>query len=198
MKQFIVLPFVALMLVACNQTEAEPAAEQSSSMSDTMQASSVSEMTKEETLTFVGKSTLIDHDGGFENYTVATTLAHTQPFTDAQIDITIDTTSIYSDNEGLTGHLNAEDFFDTANYPEAMFSSTSIIETPGTNQYLITGDLTIKGITAEVESTAEVEDGYVTVWAEVPRKTFNVGNDAYGEKLLAEMIPVTLVYQLEQ
>lgn len=194
--KYYVLPLV-VALAACSNTPAPTTDEVMSSSSEAMvEVSSSSEATVENSLTFLGKSTLVDHPGGFTDFTVDVSAAEGAPFTEATMTVTIDTTSIYSDSDGLTGHLNKDDFFDTAKFPEAKFVSTKIEET-GVNTYTVTGDLTLKGATKQVMGTATVASGVMTVNAELPRKEFGVGNDAYGEKLLAEMIPVTLVYQMQ-
>ncbi len=56
--------------------------------------------------------------------------------------------------EKLEGHLNAEDFFNTAAYPMATFKVTSTSGS-GTSTS-ITGDLTIKGITKSITFPANV------------------------------------------
>lgn len=58
-------------------------------------------------------------------------------------------------HDGLIGHLQSDDFFDTEKYPEAVFeirSSERISKaTPGNQNLIIRGDLTMKGVTAPVE-----------------------------------------------
>lgn len=58
----------------------------------------------------------------------------------------IDATSINSRVDEFDEHLNSDDFFDTTKFPEITFKSTSIKAT-GNDNYDVTGDLTIKGIT---------------------------------------------------
>jgi polyisoprenoid-binding protein YceI len=57
--------------------------------------------------------------------------------------------------------LKSNDFFDMETYPEIRFRSTSV-EPIGDNNYRVTGDLTIKGITNPVsfdlEHTGTVQD----------------------------------------
>jgi len=57
-------------------------------------------------------------------------------------------------NAKLTGHLNSEDFFSTAKFPEGKFVATKITPIEGATgeepNYTITGNLTLKGITDEV------------------------------------------------
>ena len=54
-------------------------------------------------------------------------------------------------NKRLVDHLNSADFFNTAEFPEASFKTTSIEKIEGSEstdrKYRITGDLTIKGRT---------------------------------------------------
>ena len=112
-------------------------------------------------------------------------------FTKATVEVMIDVTSIYSDSNGLTGHLQKEDFFDVANHPEATFTSTQIVKT-GDRTYDITGDLMIKGVTKTVTFSATVSDSTIVATYDLPRRDFGIGNDHYGDKLLDEQVPVTV------
>ncbi|MEO6283150.1 MAG: YceI family protein [Dyadobacter sp.] len=82
----------------------------------------------------------------------------------------IDTTSIKilditdpATNAQFAGHLFSEDFFSTERFTEATFVMTSTDQQNADN-YLITGDLTIKGITHPVSFPAKVHfsEGSVT------------------------------------
>lgn len=74
---------------------------------------------------------------------------------------TIDMTSIQCSDlegemrDGLIGHLQSDDFFDTEKYPEALFeirsSEKGSATSPGNQNLIIRGDLTLKGVTAPVE-----------------------------------------------
>jgi polyisoprenoid-binding protein YceI len=55
----------------------------------------------------------------------------------------------------LVGHLKSDDFFSTAKHPTATFVLKNATA-KGENQYNLKGDLTIKGITKEVEFPATV------------------------------------------
>ena len=62
------------------------------------------------------------------------------------------------DNQKLVNHLKSKDFFDVKKYPKAIFEVTKAIEeTNGENNYLLTGDLTIKGITRPLSFPARLE-----------------------------------------
>jgi polyisoprenoid-binding protein YceI len=69
---------------------------------------------------------------------------------DAQADVaSIDTTDVNRDN-----HLRSADFFDAQQYPVLHFKSTSV-EAAGGNEYNVTGDLTMHGVTKSVTFKAE-------------------------------------------
>ena len=62
---------------------------------------------------------------------------------------TIKTASVNTKNEGRDKHLNSEDFFDTAKYPEITFKSTKIAGN-GKDKYNVTGNFTMHGVTKEI------------------------------------------------
>lgn len=70
----------------------------------------------------------------------------------AQVDVTIDMTSIDTGFEMFDGHIQGADFLDTAQYPTATFKSTKVVF-DGDKPVSIQGDLTIKGITKPVTLT---------------------------------------------
>ncbi len=67
----------------------------------------------------------------------------------AQVDVTIDMKSIDTGFEMFDGHIQGEDFLDTAKFPTATFKSTKVVF-EGDKPVSIEGDLTIKGITKPV------------------------------------------------
>ena len=74
--------------------------------------------------------------------------------TNARISFTADVDSISTGNEQRDGHLKSADFFDAAEFPKLTFRSTAI-SSKGDNEYKITGDLTIKGVSKSVTLNAE-------------------------------------------
>ena len=60
-------------------------------------------------------------------------------------------------NQKLVGHLKSDDFFSVENHPQATFEATGFKSGAGEDQYIVTGKLTIKGITNEVSFPATVD-----------------------------------------
>ncbi|MEZ5065104.1 MAG: YceI family protein [bacterium] len=61
--------------------------------------------------------------------------------------------SINTDNEKRDGHLQSPDFFNVAEFPEITFQSTSVKKDG--DEYVVTGNLTMHGVTKSVTLTAE-------------------------------------------
>jgi len=71
----------------------------------------------------------------------------------SSIEISIATASIDSNNERRDGHIQSPDFLDAKQFPEIRFAS-SAVKPLGDNQFEITGDLTLHGVTQEITITA--------------------------------------------
>ncbi|MCI0452520.1 MAG: YceI family protein [Candidatus Latescibacteria bacterium] len=67
----------------------------------------------------------------------------------SSVEVTIDATSISTRNEKRDGHLKSPDFFDVEKHPTITFKSKKIAKKG--DGYVATGDLTIRGVTKEVE-----------------------------------------------
>jgi polyisoprenoid-binding protein YceI len=70
----------------------------------------------------------------------------------ASVDITIDMKSVNTGFSDFNGHIQGEDFFDTAKFPSATFKSTKIVF-EGDRPASIDGVLTIKGVSKPVTLT---------------------------------------------
>ncbi len=77
---------------------------------------------------------------------------------DAKISATIDASSIYTNEDKRDEHLRSEDFFDVEKFKDITFVGTSI-KSKSDDEFELTGDLTMKGITKPV--TLNVEFGGV-------------------------------------
>ncbi len=74
--------------------------------------------------------------------------------TRSRVDVTIDASSIFTDEAKRDAHLRSADFFEVEKYPHLTFKSTSI-ERTADNTLAVTGDLTIRDITKTVVLTVE-------------------------------------------
>lgn len=77
-------------------------------------------------------------------------------FHSARVQATIDASSIFTNEENRDKHLRSADFFDVEQHPSLEFTGTAMEHFTG-NEYKLSGDLTIKGITKPV--TLDVEFG---------------------------------------
>lgn len=77
-----------------------------------------------------------------------------EDFTDAKIQFSADIDSIDTGSEQRDGHLKSPDFFDAASHPKLTFTSTSVTK-KSDSDYVVKGDLTIRGTTKPVELEAE-------------------------------------------
>lgn len=65
----------------------------------------------------------------------------------------LDPATVNTRDENRDGHLKSADFFDVENFPTWSFSSTGVAADG--DDFVITGDLTIHGVTKSVELTTE-------------------------------------------
>jgi polyisoprenoid-binding protein YceI len=106
-----------------------------------------------------------DYDGTLEIAADGTATAHG----------TVKSASVNTNEPQRDEHLRSPDFFDAVTYPELTFSSTSI--TPdGEDTFKILGQLTIHGVTQDVELDAEVTGSDVD-----PQGNTRVGLEITGE-----------------
>jgi polyisoprenoid-binding protein YceI len=68
------------------------------------------------------------------------------------VDITIDMKAVNTGFDDFNGHIQGEDFLDTAKFPTATFKSTKVVF-EGDKPKSIEGNLTIKGVTKPVTLT---------------------------------------------
>jgi polyisoprenoid-binding protein YceI len=92
--------------------------------------------------------------GRFADLTGTVTLAEDP--TRSTIDVTIKTASVTTGADDRDAHLRSADFFDVEKYPEMTFRSTEIRHVSGP-EFVVIGDLTIRGVTRQVELAATFE-----------------------------------------
>lgn len=91
--------------------------------------------------------------GHFKDYRGTLTL-DASDFSRSSFQGEIDVASIDTGNADRDNHLRAGDFFDVANHPKMLFKSTSI-ESKGGGEFVVHGDLTLRGVTKPVSLEVE-------------------------------------------
>jgi polyisoprenoid-binding protein YceI len=103
--------------------------------------------------------------GQFQDYTGHAHIDTANPAA-SKVELTIQAGSIDTGNADRNGHLVSPDFFDVENNPEITFVSTNVEKRSDSDEttWVITGDLTIKGVTKpvtiEFEQTGSAKDPF--------------------------------------
>lgn len=93
-------------------------------------------------------------DGTFDDYEAEVIFAP-DDLENSSVDISIAVESINTRNDRRDGHLNSEDFFNSSEWPEIHFKSNSIEQT-GENQFVASGELTIRDVTRNFDLPFEL------------------------------------------
>jgi polyisoprenoid-binding protein YceI len=147
--------------------------------------------------------------GAFSKVTASLTLDRAL-LANSKITASIEAASIDTREAKRDEHLRSAEFFDVTVFPTLTFSSKRL-ELMGstTDQYLLTGDLTMHGITREIiltveSSASEMKDPYgrvkigASATAKLNRKDFGLGWNAAletGGLLVGEEVSITLDLQ---
>jgi polyisoprenoid-binding protein YceI len=118
--------------------------------------------------------------GTFESFSGTITIAE-NPL-DSTVVADVDLSSINTRDAQRDGHLRSADFFEVETYPNLTFRSTAVKENG--DDYVVTGDLTIKGTTLPVELDLEFNGTHPDPWGgtragfsaetEISRREFGV------------------------
>ena len=150
--RMLLLPMTALTLFACTSStptpdpepkETEVADSKKTEMAEPAAAAKTVALAEQGCVKWIGTKKTGKHDGGFGKCTG--NLMFDKDNNLVGVEVSVDTTSIFSDNEMLTGHLKSPDFFDVAKFPTASFKSSSV-KAMGEGKYEITGEFDIHGI----------------------------------------------------
>lgn len=148
-------------------------------------------------VSFTGSKVTGKHDGGFKKFTGTISLVNNKA-EDSGVTVEIDMSSVFTDQEGLTKHLQSGDFFEVAKYPNASFKSTKIEPDPskGAGNYTVTGDLTLHGVTKSITfpATITITGDVVSVNAEfsINRKDFGIVYTGKADDLIRDDVVIKL------
>lgn len=124
----------------------------------------------------------------------------------SSVTASVDMVSVSTGDDGRDAHLRNNDFFDIENFPTMTFTSTSV-RADGKN-YVLVGDLTIKGVTKQVEFDLEFDGVSPDPWGgtragfsaegEIDRRDFglewNMALDT-GGLMVGEKVKISLDIQ---
>ena len=145
---------------------------------------------------FTGSKVTGKHDGGFKTFTGNIDLVNGKP-EESQVSFDIEMSSVFSDADGLTKHLQTGDFFDVAKFPKASFTSSKIVaNTAEQGNYIVTGTLTLRGQTRLVIIPAKitVDADKVGVESEfvINRKDFGIVYAGKADDLIRDEVVIKL------
>lgn len=102
--------------------------------------------------------------GKFEKFD-ATLETETPDISNASIYFEADVNSINTHSEQRDGHLKSDDFFNAEQFPKLTFTSTNIKKVSD-DEYVVTGDLTIRDVTKSVDLKVEYNGEIVDPWGQ--------------------------------
>lgn len=127
--------------------------------------------------------------GQFREYRGTVTIDPTD-FTRSSFEGEIDVASIDTGVAQRDDHLRNSDFFDAPNHPKILFKSTRV-EAKGDNEYVVHGDITIRGVQKPIALEVEFHGTSKNPWgktvsglsarATINRKDFGVSYNAILE-----------------
>lgn len=148
--------FVATALAACGDVGDAPQAQTGIAVEVSRSAGEVLVVdTSQSEIRWRAAKVTRAHDGGFRSFSGRASVDDRGNLNG--LEINIDTRSIWSDTERLTGHLKNEDFFDVERHPSASFRSDDIapINSSGFT-HLVTGNLAMHGQVRSITFPAKV------------------------------------------
>lgn len=147
---------------------------------------------------FVGSKAEGTHKGGFKEFQVSAIADFEDP-TRSTLNVQIDTTSLWSDDDKLTNHLKSPDFFNVRKHPSIIFESREIAphQDSDTPKATIKGDLQMLGETVAVEIpiSATVTEDLVEIVAEFEIDRTKWGMD-YGQGKIKNEVKIRAKFQM--
>ncbi len=148
---------------------------------------------------------LIEVPGFFRDFTGAVTY-DSKDVTKSSVEFTAKVTSVDTGVAGRDNHLRTKDFFEVETYPELKFRSTKV-EKKG-NGWMLTGDLTMKGVTKSVSFPFNLT-GFlapteragsrmgITAETKINRRDYGINYGNPAAPIIAVADEVTVVLQIE-
>ncbi len=150
-------------------------------------------------ITFTGFKKDGKHVGGFKTVSGKASVPP-KNYTKLELELDIDCDSLYSDDDKLTAHLKAPDFFGVKDNPKASFKVTKVENAKDAKDgVIITGELTLLGKTKPITAagTMKMDPGSLTI-----DSTFKIDrNDwgmTYGKGKIDDLVEVTIAIAVKK
>ena len=146
---------------------------------------------------FVAAKVTRSHNGSFKQFSGTIDLLNSDPV-QSVVSISIDTSSVATDEDDLTKHLKTPDFFDVAKYPKATFVSTKIEPAALANgaTHSVTGNFDLHGIKKSISfpATIQVTPTNVSVTADfaINRQDFGLKYPGKADDLIRDGVNIKL------
>ena len=135
------------------------------------------------TIGFVARHAMVAKvRGGFSEFTGSLTLDGADP-AKSSASLTIVASSFSTNNPERDAHVKSADFLDVEQFPTLTFTSTAVTQKDD-DEFIVTGDLTIHGVTKPVDVKFELQGTSQDPWggtrigfegkAEISRKEFGL------------------------
>jgi polyisoprenoid-binding protein YceI len=195
----IILSSAALILSSCENPADKT---DSASVSEAVKVAPAAEaasgvkyaFTPDSEILFTGSKVTGSHSGGFKSFTGNFTVAGNALAGTGQ-KITIDMTSLWSDNDKLTEHLKSADFFDVAKHPESSFELTAL-KSVSEGKFEVSGNLTLNGTSKNITfpASAEVSGEKAKIHAkfDINRKDFGIVYAGKADDLIRDEVVIEL------
>lgn len=148
----------------------------------------------------VSHMTVSDVEGYFKEVD-ATISCPGDDFTNATAEMTIQASSINTDNEKRDADLKGEGYFNVAKYPTITFKSTSFRKAKMPNAYMISGNLTMHGVTKPIQLAAVAKKGVnpfskknicgFKLFGKINRKDYGIG-DSTPETIVGNNVNISI------
>jgi polyisoprenoid-binding protein YceI len=110
-------------------------------------------------------------------------------------DVSVDASSVNTDNSMRDDHLRKDSYFDVKTYPRIRFQSTKILAANKAGAFIISGKLSIKNTTKEISfpfTATASQTGYVFKGSfPINRKDFQIGGSSTISDELVLMLSIT-------
>jgi polyisoprenoid-binding protein YceI len=144
---------------------------------------------------FTGSKVTGRHDGGFKAFNGLIDLVSDKA-EESRVAVQIDMRSVYTDTDTLTKHLQTGDFFQADQYPTSSFVSNRIVSNGEAGNYLVTGDLEMRGVKKSITFPAAIaikpDEVAVNCEFALNRKDFGIVYAGKADDLIRDDVVIKL------